>query len=431
MTTDRSAASLLRAVGLLADGPLPWGRPVPAGRPGVFVVELATPLPSAPIELTRIGKWLERVPGLRLDGEVPTSRQLAARIASFWLPEQPVLYVGAASSSIGGRIAAIAATPLGDRRPNPSAHWLHTLRDLSHARVWWAVTPAVEEYEDALLTEFAAGVSESERAGLPDRDVVLPFANLRNATASRKATGLAGSLIPEPPAAPRPGTTVVDLPDAAADGADGSPEPRRGRGPTRASAAPPTSRARTTAATRPASTRAASAVPPIAASPSPAAPAASNGRATPAVELTADGAARLQAELDGLVKGRRPEVIARIRAAKELGDLKENADYTAAREEQSFLEGRIQAIEARLREAVIVAAPTDRLTAQMGSRVTIEGADGEATYELVGSADADPTAGRLSVVSPVGRALLGRAVGDAVTVRTPRGDAVFQVVRLD
>src|SRR5688572_19188528 len=90
-TDARSAPSLLRTVGLLPDGPLPWGRPVPGRSPGVFLVELPAPLPTAPIELTRVGKWLEHVPGLRLDGARPTSRALSARLASFWLPSQTVL----------------------------------------------------------------------------------------------------------------------------------------------------------------------------------------------------------------------------------------------------------------------------------------------------------------------------------------------------
>ena len=83
---DNGAAALFRAVGLMADGPVVWGRPVPARGSGVFVIELPAPLHHAPLELTRIGKWLEHVPGLRLDGEHPTSRALAARLESFWLP---------------------------------------------------------------------------------------------------------------------------------------------------------------------------------------------------------------------------------------------------------------------------------------------------------------------------------------------------------
>ena len=81
MTHDVSAPSLLRSVGLLADGPAVWGRPVQGQGPGVFVVELPAPLASAPIELTRVGKWVERVQTLRIDGEVPTSKAVAARIA--------------------------------------------------------------------------------------------------------------------------------------------------------------------------------------------------------------------------------------------------------------------------------------------------------------------------------------------------------------
>ena len=154
MPDDPGAANLLRTVGLMADGPIVWGRPIPVRGPGVFVVELPAPLPSAPLELTRIGKWLERVETLRLDGARPTSKELASRLGSFWAPSQRVVYVGATSASIASRVAAMSKTPLGDRRPSASGYWLHALRGLDTARVWWAATPAVEEYEDALLTAF-------------------------------------------------------------------------------------------------------------------------------------------------------------------------------------------------------------------------------------------------------------------------------------
>ena len=99
--SDRSAPGLLRSVGLMADGPVVWGRPVPGRGPGIFLVELPEALPSAPLEATRIGKWIERVPDLRLDGEPPTAKTLAARLAAFWLPEARILYVGATTKSIG------------------------------------------------------------------------------------------------------------------------------------------------------------------------------------------------------------------------------------------------------------------------------------------------------------------------------------------
>ncbi len=139
----------------------------------------------------------------------------------------------------------------------------------------------------------------------------------------------------------------------------------------------------------------------------------------------------MRAELSELTEGRRPEVIARIRAAKELGDLKENADYTAAREEQSFLEGRIQALEARLRDSVVTAAPQAGSGVGFGSTVTVETDGDTVTYVIVGTAEADPGAGRLSIASPVGRALMGASPGDEVPVETPRGRATYRVLSVE
>jgi transcription elongation factor GreA len=425
MAPDRSAPGLLRAVGLLADGPVVWGRPIPANRPGVFGVELTAPRATAPLELSRVGKWIERVETLRLDGERPTSRRLGARLAAFWLPAQVVLYVGATPSSISGRVKALRETALGDRKPHSGGHWLHVLSGLESTRIWWAATDAVEESEDALLAAFADGVTEVERAALPDREIVLPFANLRTPTGDRKRTGLTGSLIVEAPAAPPPPTRIVQLPDGDADGARPEPpQPARVQ-PAREVQAPP--RAGQVQPALPAPPPLPRRAPPRAPS-NRAAAAARAGRPAEAVHLTPDGADRLRDELRTLVDVRRPEVVGRIRTAKELGDLKENADYAAAREEQSFLEGRIQAIEAQLRAAVIIETPAAGSRAGLGSTVTIEAHGEEATYVLVGTTEADPAKGRISVSSPVGQALLGHGPGDEVLVKTPRGEAHYRVV---
>ncbi len=403
MSPPTTAATLFREVGLLADGPSPWGRRVSARGRGLFIVELGSPLPTAPIELAAVGKWLERVPALRLDGERPTSRALAARVASFWLPSQTVLYIGA-TDTLGARIAAIEGTVLGDRRPHAGGNWLRTLRLPATTRVWWATADAVEEYEDGLLTAFAAGVSPEERQALPDPDVVLPFANQRRPTGERRQTGLTESLLAEAAAAPAPARRVTVVPDGDAEGARGEPP-----APRRRSTTPPPDRSRAA----------------VKASDPP-----TEGPGTSDANVTAEGAARMRTELDRLVSTRRPEVIARIRAAKELGDLKENADYSAARDEQSFLEGRIQSLEARLRDAVIALAPVAGAGADLGSVVTVEIDGDEVTYTLVGTAEADPGAGRLSVASPVGRALLGAQAGDEVAVQTPRGAVRYRVVSL-
>ena len=147
------------------------------------------------------------------------------------------------------------------------------------------------------------------------------------------------------------------------------------------------------------------------------------------MQITPDGHARLVAEHGQLTQGRRGEVIDRIRRARELGDLKENADYTAAREEQSFLEGRIQAIEAQLRNAVVVQA-TGGQRVELGSHVTIEFEGETIEYTLVGPAESDPSSGRISSSSPVGRALIGRAAGDEAVVATPRGEVRYRVVSI-
>jgi transcription elongation factor GreA len=148
--------------------------------------------------------------------------------------------------------------------------------------------------------------------------------------------------------------------------------------------------------------------------------------------MTPDGLARLQAEHDELTRVRRPGVVARIRSAKELGDLKENAEYQAAREEQSFLEGRVQAIEAILRNHIVVEAPAaGTTTVHLGSKVTVQDGTEESTWTIVGPTEANPGEGRISIVSPVGSALLGRAAGDDVVVRTPRGEMRYRVLSID
>ena len=415
---DNGAAALFRAVGLMADGPVVWGRPVPARGAGVFVVELPATLHHAPVEHTRIGKWLERVPELLLDGVHPTSRALAARLEAFWLPSTRVLFVGATEGSIGGRIEAIRNTVLGERRPHPGGHWLHVLTGLEGARVWWAATTAVEESEDALLTAFAETIPAMERAALHDPLVVLPFANLRTATGERKKTGLANSLIAAEPVRPTPTGRVVEVAPGAAEGAGGFPATRAAGGTVRR--AP--QRTATGASRQPAATR----------QPAAARRAPGDRPATETTWLSADGLERLKAEHAELTGTKRHEVIARIKAAKELGDLKENADYSSAREEQSFLEGRIASIEATLRVATVIETPgdaVDRVT--LGSTVTVEDEAGSRmTFVVVGSSEADPAAGRISNVSPVGRALLGRSAGDDVAVAAPRGEVHYRIVEL-
>jgi transcription elongation factor GreA len=408
--------SLLRSAGLLPDGPVVWGRPVPASGPGVYVLELPGPLAAAPIELTRVGKWIERVPDLRLDGERPTSKELAGRLARYWLPDQVILYIGSSPGSIGGRVRALEQTPAGDRRPYAGGQWLQVLRGLEGVRVWWASTDAPEEYEDALLDAFVGAAADGAPWG--GTEPPLPFGVLRRPTGERRAHGITGATLPDA-ATPAPPTRVTELapapePDAPrSTGGRTRPAPPRAAGPTRATS---TTRARSTGR----STR----------SPQPGPVAPSDVVRPDAIEVSAEGLERLQTELDDLVRVKRPAIVRRVAAARELGDLRENSEYHAAREELGFLDGRTQALEDRIRRAVVVGSPSGE-HAGLGSTLVVEVEGGREELRLVGSSEADPKTGRISTSSPVGRALVGHVAGDEVIVLTPSGaEIAYRVVEV-
>jgi len=144
--------------------------------------------------------------------------------------------------------------------------------------------------------------------------------------------------------------------------------------------------------------------------------------------LTADGRKKLEEELEYLIKVRRPQVAERIRQAKEGGDISENSAYDEAKNEQGFVEGRSCDVEATLRDAVVLTRPLSTDKVQVGSRVTVVDNEGEAVvYHIVGSAEADPVEGRISNESPMGQALMGHRVGDAVSVRAPSGNLRFTI----
>ena len=139
--------------------------------------------------------------------------------------------------------------------------------------------------------------------------------------------------------------------------------------------------------------------------------------------LSKDGETALREELEQLVNVRRAEVASRIHDAKQHGDLSENAEYEEAKNEQAFVEGRVQTIEAMLKNAVII-EHSDSGHVALGSTVTVTGEDGEEAFTIVGSAEARPAQGRISNESPVGRALLGKKAGDKVSVKLPNGSEV-------
>ncbi len=150
--------------------------------------------------------------------------------------------------------------------------------------------------------------------------------------------------------------------------------------------------------------------------------------------ITPEGHARLVEELRHLKEVRRGEIAEMIREAKEAGDISENAGYDEAKEKQAFVEGRIAELEDLLKHAAIIEGSGGQGVIALGSTLVVEevGGDGEREeFRLVGSAEADPTKGLISNQSPLGRALLGKRVGDKAKITTPDGGSLtFAVVRV-
>jgi transcription elongation factor GreA len=418
-TPTLSGYDLLRALELTIEGPVLWGRSVVPSGPGVFIVELPAPQAKVSIEANAIREWLDRVPDLRLDGKRPTVAELQHRLSTFWLPSQTVLFIGSSMKSVGARVSGMYKTPLGERRPQPAGYWIKTLHDLKRTRIWWSPTPDAELWEDALIDRFVKEVG------------ALPFGVLVTPSGEHRAHGLTSPLHDEAAGrAPARATFVTELPD----GPEEVPPPKTARGraaATRAAAA----QAKKDAPARPVSSRDNTprrrplpkleptvrarrlAMPPM-------------GVAIAKTHLTAEGLANLRDELEELTTVKRPEVISRIKSARELGDLSENADYEAARKEQSFLEGRVQQLEQMIKHAVIIETSSEGGTVVvLGSTVTVEtDRHGEESFQIVGSAEADASAGKISFTSPIGRALMGRKAGEKIRVEIPSGSMDFRIV---
>jgi transcription elongation factor GreA len=149
--------------------------------------------------------------------------------------------------------------------------------------------------------------------------------------------------------------------------------------------------------------------------------------------LTADGALKLRQELEYLKGPAREELSRRLRSAIQQGDLSENADYTAAKEDQGFLEGRIQELERVLNNLVIIEDKVkDTSVVDIGARITIqEGTFEPETYHMVGPKEADPANYRISHESPIGKALLGRHKGDTVLAETPGGSIQLKILKIE
>jgi transcription elongation factor GreA len=150
------------------------------------------------------------------------------------------------------------------------------------------------------------------------------------------------------------------------------------------------------------------------------------------VFLTREGRAKLEAELKVLREVRRPEIAERIKTAKEFSDADDNSEFEEAKNEQAFIEGRILTLENMIANAVMIENNHDHDLVRLGSKVSVADSEGEKEeYTIVGTAEVDPRHGKISNESPVGRALLGRKIGDRVQVVVPAGVIEYEIIDID
>lgn len=147
--------------------------------------------------------------------------------------------------------------------------------------------------------------------------------------------------------------------------------------------------------------------------------------------LTKEGLEKLKAELHELKTVKRKEISDRIQDAKELGDLSENAEYAEAKEQQSFIEGRIAELDAILKNAEIIEENAGGEVVQVGSQIEVESEGMKMSYAIVGSNEADPAKGLISNESPLGEGFLGKKVGDSLEIEVPKGKMRFRIMKIN
>ena len=148
--------------------------------------------------------------------------------------------------------------------------------------------------------------------------------------------------------------------------------------------------------------------------------------------LTPEGAEKLRKELEELKGPKRSEIAARLKHAVSQGDLSENADYISTKEDQAFLEGRIQELDLILKDATIVDRDARSETVAVGSAVVVQNENqADETFHIVGEKEADPRNGKISHKSPIGKSLMGKGVGDVAVAETPGGRLEFKIIKLN
>lgn len=180
-----------------------WGMPLPCTQPGVYVVALSGSnnqcvcYDEAPISEEAVRQWIDRVPNLTLDGEKPTVAGLTARLKRFWLPDETIVYIGKAGTSLRRRVNQYYCTALGAAGPHAGGHWIKTLSVLDKLSIYWRATDreGASALEKRFLHVFGQNVSDESRRKLLDPESCLPFANLQCPGGRRRQHGLGHQVI--------------------------------------------------------------------------------------------------------------------------------------------------------------------------------------------------------------------------------------------
>lgn len=149
---------------------------------------------------------------------------------------------------------------------------------------------------------------------------------------------------------------------------------------------------------------------------------------TKKIYLTKEGLKELKGEYEQLVKVKRPDILERVSQARSMGDLSENAEYVAAREELSFIDGRIEELEELIKQAVLIQETHSKGMVKLGSTVTVNTKGKKEVFTVVGEWEADPQEKKISHESPLGKALLGKKVGEKVEVEAPAGKIAYTII---
>lgn len=229
-----TVTKLFSSAGLTAGAVTRWGSPVALDAPGVYAVALtddpdatASAMRRAPIDLERIEHLLRVRPEFSLDARRPTAEEVASRLQAFWLPDEVVLYVGRAGTSVKSRAARFQATPLGARQPHAGGWWLKTLSNLDRLWVHYAAAADDAAAEETMLRHFADHVSNDSRHAAYDSVRLAPFANVGVHDSSPKAHGIRGATgdLAQPPSAGRRRVAAAAPTHVAATDSPGQSQP--------------------------------------------------------------------------------------------------------------------------------------------------------------------------------------------------------------